>query len=55
MAAIWEPENKFRIWFQIEAPCDAQAKLELSLKTLQRFGIGENEINRIDELNANQT
>ncbi|PKU26413.1 adenylosuccinate lyase [Telmatospirillum siberiense] len=28
MARIWEPENKFRIWFEIEAhACDAQAKL----------------------------
>src|SRR5579872_3125303 len=28
MTAIWEPENKFRIWFEIEAhACDAQAKL----------------------------
>ncbi len=28
MAAIWEPANKFRIWFLIEAhACDAQAEL----------------------------
>lgn len=28
MAAIWEPANRFRIWFQIEAhACDAQAAL----------------------------
>ncbi|MCW9033998.1 MAG: adenylosuccinate lyase [Rhodospirillales bacterium] len=28
MVAIWEPENKFRIWFEIEAhACDANAKL----------------------------
>ena len=28
MARIWEPENKFRIWFEIEAhACDAQADL----------------------------
>ena len=28
MVAIWEPANKFRIWFEIEAhACDAQAKL----------------------------
>ena len=28
MAAIWEPANKFRIWFEIEAhACDAQAEL----------------------------
>ena len=28
MAAIWTPENKFKIWFEIEAhACDAQAQL----------------------------
>jgi adenylosuccinate lyase len=28
MARIWEPANRFRIWFEIEAhACDAQAKL----------------------------
>jgi len=28
MARIWEPENRFRIWFEIEAhACDAQAEL----------------------------
>jgi adenylosuccinate lyase len=28
MMAIWAPENRFRIWFEIEAhACDAQAKL----------------------------
>ena len=28
MAAIWEPSNKFRIWFEIEAhACDAMAEL----------------------------
>ncbi|MBT3534927.1 MAG: adenylosuccinate lyase [Rhodospirillaceae bacterium] len=28
MAAIWSPESKFQIWFEIEAhACDAQAKL----------------------------
>ena len=28
MVAIWEPANKFRIWFEIEAhACDAQADL----------------------------
>ena len=28
MVKIWEPENKFRIWFEIEAhACDAQANL----------------------------
>ncbi|MEM9122304.1 MAG: adenylosuccinate lyase, partial [Pseudomonadota bacterium] len=28
MAALWAPETKFQIWFEIEAhACDAQAKL----------------------------
>src|SRR5881275_2742315 len=28
MAAIWAPENRFRIWFEIEAhACDAMAKI----------------------------
>ena len=28
MAAVWDPANRFRIWFEIEAhACDAQAKL----------------------------
>jgi adenylosuccinate lyase len=30
MAAIWDPENRYRIWFEIEAhACDAQAELGL--------------------------
>jgi len=28
MAAIWRPENRFRIWFEIEAhACDAMAEM----------------------------
>jgi len=28
MAAIWAPENRFRIWFEVEAhACDAMAEL----------------------------
>ena len=28
MTAIWESQNRYRIWFEIEAhACDAQAKL----------------------------
>jgi adenylosuccinate lyase len=28
MSAIWEAQNRFRIWFEIEAhACDAQAAL----------------------------
>jgi len=41
MAAIWEPENRFRIWFEIEAhACDAMAQL----------GVIPPEAARIDEI-----
>ena len=53
MAAIWEPENKFRIWFQIEAhACDAQAKLGVIPQDAARavWERGKWEINRIDEI-----
>ena len=39
MAAIWEPENRFRIWFEIEAQaCDAQAELGVIPKEAARAG-----------------
>ena len=53
MVAIWEPENKFRIWFEIEAhACDAQAELgiipkEAAAAVWQRGGF---EVARIDEI-----
>jgi len=53
MTKIWEPENKFRIWFEIEAhACDAQAKLgvipfEAAKAVWQR---GKWDIERIDEI-----
>jgi len=53
MARIWEPENKFRIWFEIEAyACDAQAELgviprEAAKAVRER---GQWEIARIDEI-----
>ncbi|MDR3517108.1 MAG: adenylosuccinate lyase [Azospirillaceae bacterium] len=53
MARIWEPENRFRIWFEIEAhACDAQAALGVIPKAAaeairQR---GQWEIDRIDEI-----
>ena len=53
MAAIWEPENKFRIWFQIEAhACDAQAKLGVIPRDAAKavWDRGKWEINRIDEI-----
>jgi adenylosuccinate lyase len=53
MAAIWEPESRFRIWFEIEAhACDANAKLgripEDAAKAV--WERGKWEIDRIDEI-----
>ncbi len=53
MTRIWEPENKFRIWFEIEAhACDAQAKLgvipEAAAKAVWERGAWD--IERIDEI-----
>ena len=53
MAKIWEPENKFRIWFEIEAhACDAQAELGIIPKAAAKavWDRGKWEINRIDEI-----
>ncbi len=53
MTKIWEPDNRFRIWFEIEAhACDAQAKLgviphEAAKAVWQR---GKWDIARIDEI-----
>ena len=53
MSRIWDPENRFRIWFEIEAhACDAQAELgivprEAAQAVWQR---GRWEIDRIDEI-----
>ena len=52
MAKIWEPENKFRIWFEIEAhACDAQAELGIIPKAAAKavWARGKWEINRIAE------
>ncbi|MFC4270280.1 adenylosuccinate lyase [Sneathiella chungangensis] len=53
MTAIWEPQSKFRIWFEIEAhACDAQAKLgvipEAAAKAV--WERGNFDIERIDEI-----
>ncbi len=53
MTRIWEPENRFRIWFEIEAhACDAQAKLGVipaeAAKAVWERGAWE--IDRIDEI-----
>ena len=56
MAAIWSPESKFRIWFEIEAhAADAQAKLgvipEAAAKTVwDKAGEAEFDVERIDEI-----
>ncbi|MEK9672503.1 MAG: adenylosuccinate lyase [Rhodospirillaceae bacterium] len=58
MAAIWEPANKFRIWFEIEAhACDAMAKLGVIPKAAAReiWARGDKpytakRIDRIDEI-----
>src|SRR3954453_16049667 len=53
MAAIWAPENRFRIWFEIEAhACDAQAELGVIPKEAAKavWARGKFEIDRIDEI-----
>ncbi|MBO6824983.1 MAG: adenylosuccinate lyase [Sneathiella sp.] len=53
MTAIWEPESKFKIWFEIEAhACDAQAELGVIPKEAAKavWERGNFEIDRIDEI-----
>jgi len=53
MARIWEPENKFRIWFEIEAhACDAQADLGVIPRSAAEavWQKGKFDIDRIDEI-----
>ncbi len=53
MAQIWEPENKFRIWFEIEAhACDAQAELGVIPKSAAKavWKKGKWDIARIDDI-----
>src|SRR5919202_4960211 len=53
MSAIWEPENRFRIWFEIEAhACDAMAELGLIPASAAKavWERGKWEIARIDEI-----
>ena len=58
MVAIWSPESKFRIWFEIEAhACDALAKIgvipESASKTIwEKGGNAQFDIARIDEIEA---
>src|SRR3954466_13216333 len=53
MVKIWEPENRFRIWFEIEAhACDAQAELGVIPKEAAKavWARGKWDIARIDEI-----
>ena len=53
MVAIWAPENKYRIWFEIEAhACDAQAALGVIPKAAAKavWQRGAFDIARIDEI-----
>ncbi len=53
MSRIWAPENRFRIWFEIEAhACDAQAALGVIPESAARavWEHGAFEVERIDEI-----
>jgi adenylosuccinate lyase len=53
MTAIWEPENRFHIWFEIEAhACDAQAALGVIPKAAAKavWKRGKFDIARIDAI-----
>ena len=58
MTAIWEPQMKFRIWFEIEAyAADAQADLGVipkaaAAKVWEKAGEIEFDVARIDEIEA---
>ncbi len=55
MTAIWEPENRFRIWFEIEAhACDAMAELGIIPQAAAKavWERGKWDIARIDEIEA---
>ena len=58
MVAIWAPENRFRIWFEIEAhACDALAALGVIPKSAadtiwEKGGKATFDVDRIDEIEA---
>ncbi len=58
MVAIWSPETKFRIWFEIEAhACDALAELgvipaEAARTIWEKGGAATFDVARIDEIEA---
>src|SRR6516165_6244003 len=53
MTRIWSPENRYRIWFEIEAhACDAQAALGIIPESAARavWERGKFDVERIDEI-----
>ena len=58
MTAIWSPETKFRIWFEIEAhAADAMAELgtipkEAAKKIWEKGNAAKFDVARIDEIEA---
>ena len=57
MTAIWSPETKFRIWFEIEAhACDAMAELGVipaeNAAAVWKAKDVEFDVARIDEIEA---
>ncbi|GER00673.1 adenylosuccinate lyase [Iodidimonas gelatinilytica] len=55
MTALWSPESKFQIWFEIEAhACDAQAELGIIPKEAAKavWDRGAFEVDRIDAIEA---
>ena len=57
MTAIWSPETKFRIWYEIEAhACDAQAELGVipkeNAEAVWKAKDVEFDVARIDEIEA---
>ena len=57
MVAIWSPETKFRIWFEIEAhACDAMAELgtipKANAEAVWRAKDAQFDVARIDEIEA---
>ncbi|MEO0035744.1 MAG: hypothetical protein RLZZ501_1767, partial [Pseudomonadota bacterium] len=56
MARIWEPANRFRIWFEIEAhACDAMAELgvipkESARAIWEKGGKAQFDVARIDAI-----
>ena len=57
MVAIWSPETKFRVWFEIEAhACDAQADLGVipreNAEAVWKAKAIDFDVARIDEIDA---